>query len=50
MNNISGAEQVFVHVHRDNKAAQELYYKIGFQVNFRHFFQMTFLFLPFSGF
>lgn len=29
---VDGAEQVFVHVHRANKAAQELYKKIGFQV------------------
>lgn len=30
---MSGAEQVFVHVNRDNKVAQELYYKIGFEVH-----------------
>lgn len=29
---LAGAEQVYVHVNRNNIAAQELYQKIGFEV------------------
>lgn len=34
MDDSLGAEQVFVHVHKNNKAAQNLYQKMGFQVYF----------------
>jgi hypothetical protein len=29
---VVGVEQVYVHVHRSNKSAQELYQKMGFEV------------------
>jgi len=29
---LTGAEQVYVHVHRNNIAAQELYEKLGFKM------------------
>ena len=31
-----GVEQVYVHVHRSNKSAQELYQKMGFEVMWMH--------------
>lgn len=32
VSNVTGAKQVYVHVHRKNEPAQELYRKMGFEV------------------
>ena len=36
----AGVEQVYVHVYRDNRAAQELYRKMGFEVTLSLFIKL----------
>ena len=41
---LEGMEQVYVHVHRSNKSAQELYQKMGLEVMWMHLFLLYFWF------
>jgi ribosomal protein S18 acetylase RimI-like enzyme len=41
---MEGMEQVYVHVHRSNKSAQELYQKMGLEVMWMHLFLLYFWF------